>query len=50
MQRNGRATPEGLYEIIYKGKGKMPGFGKDCAPRVSVREIDASNGTVSFPP
>ncbi|KIZ03020.1 Cytochrome c6 [Monoraphidium neglectum] len=33
LQRNGRATPEGLYEIIYKGKGKMPGFGKDCAPR-----------------
>ncbi|KAI8468412.1 MAG: hypothetical protein J3K34DRAFT_427301 [Monoraphidium minutum] len=33
LKRNGRATPEGLYEIIYKGKGKMPGFGADCAPK-----------------
>lgn len=33
LQRNGRAMPEALYEIIYSGKGKMPGFGQDCAPR-----------------
>lgn len=33
LQRNGRSTPEALYEIIYGGKGKMPGFGADCAPK-----------------
>ena len=33
-QRNGRDTPEALYQIIYGGKGKMPGYGQDCAPKV----------------
>ena len=26
--------PDALYNLIYKGKGKMPGYGKECAPRV----------------
>ncbi|GBF89429.1 cytochrome, chloroplastic [Raphidocelis subcapitata] len=33
LQRNGRADPEGLYQIVYSGKGKMPGFGTECAPK-----------------
>ncbi|KAK9824135.1 hypothetical protein WJX72_008036 [[Myrmecia] bisecta] len=33
LKRNGAASPEAIYEIIYKGKGKMPGYGKNCAPR-----------------
>jgi cytochrome c6 len=27
------ADPESLYNLIYGGKGRMPGFGVDCAPR-----------------
>ncbi len=34
LERNGVATPEAVYKIVYGGKGKMPGFGKDCAPKV----------------
>lgn len=33
LERNGYDTAEALYSIIYSGKGKMPGFGQDCAPR-----------------
>lgn len=33
LQKNGVASPDALYKIIYQGKGKMPGFGKDCAPK-----------------
>ena len=33
LERNGRATPEAVYEIVYGGKGKMPGFGAGCAPK-----------------
>jgi hypothetical protein len=35
LARNGVDTPGALYDIIYKGKGRMPGFGQECAPRVS---------------
>jgi hypothetical protein len=35
LQRNGVGDAESLYKIIYSGKGKMPGFGQDCAPKVS---------------
>ena len=34
LQKNGMMEPEALYNLIYKGKNKMPGYGKDCAPRV----------------
>ena len=34
LQKNGAATPEAIYELIYKGKGKMPGYGINCAPKV----------------
>merc|ERR1712216_488701 len=33
LQRNGVDSPEELYNIIYKGKNKMPGYGVDCAPK-----------------
>ncbi|GLI67392.1 hypothetical protein VaNZ11_011576 [Volvox africanus] len=33
LRRNGVDSSEALYKIIYGGKGKMPGFGKDCAPK-----------------
>jgi len=33
LQRNGVDSPEALYQIIYSGKGRMPGFGADCAPK-----------------
>lgn len=34
LNRNGAATPEAVYSIVYSGKGKMPGYGVGCAPRV----------------
>ena len=34
LQRNNAATSDAIYDLIYKGKGKMPGYGKECAPRV----------------
>ncbi|KAG1652894.1 hypothetical protein FOA52_003934 [Chlamydomonas sp. UWO 241] len=33
LAKNGVESPEALYKIIYSGKGKMPGYGTDCAPR-----------------
>ncbi|PNH02347.1 Cytochrome c6, chloroplastic [Tetrabaena socialis] len=33
LAKNGVESPEALYDIIYKGKGKMPGYGTDCAPK-----------------
>lgn len=32
MQRNQVAEINEIYSLVYSGKGKMPGFGKDCAP------------------
>lgn len=33
LQKNGAATTDAIYKLIYSGKGKMPGYGKDCTPR-----------------
>lgn len=33
LERNGYGDPDALFRIIYGGKGRMPGFGADCAPR-----------------
>ncbi|KAF5833745.1 hypothetical protein DUNSADRAFT_9812 [Dunaliella salina] len=33
MQRNGFADPEAMFNLIYKGKGRMPGYGEGCAPK-----------------
>lgn len=34
MERNGVNSPEAIYQLIYGGKGKMPGYGQNCAPKV----------------
>ena len=36
LQTNSAASPEQLYQIIYAGKNKMPGYGADCTPKVLV--------------
>jgi cytochrome c6 len=33
LQRNGYGDPEAMYNLIYSGKGRMPGFGEECAPK-----------------
>ncbi|RZC04114.1 Cytochrome c6, chloroplastic isoform B [Glycine soja] len=33
LQRNGVDTEEAIYGVTYYGKGRMPGFGKECMPR-----------------
>ncbi|XP_020216406.1 cytochrome c6, chloroplastic [Cajanus cajan] len=33
LQRNGVDTEEAIYRVTYYGKGRMPGFGKECMPR-----------------
>ena len=39
LQKNGMLDPEALYNLIYKGKGKMPGYGINCAPRVCISPL-----------
>lgn len=34
LDRNGAASQEAVYSIIYSGKNKMPGYGQGCTPRV----------------
>lgn len=36
LEKNGAATSDAVYKLIYSGKGKMPGYGKDCTPRVCL--------------
>lgn len=33
LQKNGAATTDAIYKLVYYGKGKMPGYGKECSPR-----------------
>ncbi|KAL9276589.1 hypothetical protein ACSQ67_025847 [Phaseolus vulgaris] len=33
LNRNGVDTEEAIYRVTYYGKGRMPGFGKECMPR-----------------
>ncbi len=33
LQKNGVSSPEALYEIVYSGKGRMPGYGTECTPK-----------------
>lgn len=37
LVKNGFSDSESLYKLIYSGKGRMPGFGQDCAPKVKGR-------------
>lgn len=34
LQKNGIADEEGVYRTIYSGRGSMPGYGVDCAPKL----------------
>jgi hypothetical protein len=34
LEKNGVADSSSLYQLIYAGKGRMPGFGQECAPKV----------------
>lgn len=34
LEKNGMLDTDALYNIIYSGKAKMPGFGSECAPKV----------------
>lgn len=36
LKKNGVADSKAIYDLIYGGTGKMPGYGKDCAPRVRI--------------
>ena len=36
LEKNGAATTDAIYKLIYNGKGKMPGYGKECTPRVNL--------------
>ena len=33
LTRNGINDADAVYDIIYGGKGKMPGYGEGCAPK-----------------
>ena len=33
LTRNGVNDADAVYDIIYGGKGKMPGYGEGCAPK-----------------
>jgi hypothetical protein len=45
--KNGFADNDSLYSIIYSGKGRMPGFGADCAPKVGVGRL-CTQGTAQL--
>lgn len=34
---NNANSADAIYDILYKGKNKMPGYGIDCKPRVRGR-------------
>jgi cytochrome c6 len=33
LSRNGLLSSEKLFEVVYSGRGKMPGYGLGCAPK-----------------
>ena len=41
LQKQGYVEPAALYQVIYAGRGSMPGFGTDCAPKVRGRSAPA---------
>lgn len=40
LEQNGLSDPSALYKLLYEGKGRMPGFGEECAPKVSTCTAD----------
>jgi hypothetical protein len=39
LKRNGSADPESMFNLIYRGKGRMPGYGEGCTPKVCLLRI-----------
>ena len=33
LKKYGVDSPDALYQLIYSGRGSMPGYGEDCAPK-----------------
>jgi cytochrome c6 len=33
LEANGLANAEDIFNIVYNGKGKMPGYGEGCTPK-----------------
>lgn len=33
LRRNGALDPKAMYDIIWGGKGRMPGYGQGCQPK-----------------
>ncbi|BDA40374.1 probable cytochrome c6 [Coccomyxa sp. Obi] len=33
LKRNGVASVEAIYDLVYNGRGKMPGYGTGCTPK-----------------
>ena len=33
LQRNGVSDVDTIYDVISKGRNKMPGYGEECAPK-----------------
>lgn len=36
LRQNGVEDPKALFDLIYGGKGRMPGYGESCAPKVRL--------------
>ena len=34
LERNGAGSVAEIYDLVYNGKGKMPGYGTGCTARV----------------
>ncbi|EIE22508.1 hypothetical protein COCSUDRAFT_83465, partial [Coccomyxa subellipsoidea C-169] len=47
LKRNSVATVESIYDLVYSGKGKMPGYGTGCTPKASS---PALQGKCTFGP
>lgn len=39
LVKNNAADSDALYKLIYSGKGRMPGFGQECAPKVGCAGV-----------
>ena len=49
LQKNGVPSVEAIYDLVYNGKGKMPGYGAGCTPKVqnlALLVLAGSVGTV----
>ena len=42
LKKNNVASSSQIYDLIYNGKGKMPGYGQGCTPKVSFEGCEIS--------